>query len=402
MVTIEDITKAYIDCRKKKRNTINAIRFEIDYECNLARLTDEINDRTYRISRCLSFVVTRPRYREVFAADFRDRIIHHYIALRIIPILDKIMNDRSFNCRAGKGTLSGVKQLYSDIKECSNQYTEDCWVCKMDIKGFFMSINRLMLSERVETLTRKYYQGEDKEDLLWLERITITNSPEYNCTKKSPLEMWKYIPKEKSLFTNGENIGLPIGNLPSQILANYLMDSIDWEIENMGLKYHGRYVDDIYIVDRDKNLILKSIPKIRFLLSEIGLTLHPKKFYLQHYLKGIEFTGTVIKGNRSYVNKRLVFSFKDSVKELELAKTIDEIFHAVSRVNSYLGTMSHHNTYAIRSDVLIHACIYDKVYVGGKYEKVVIKNKYKYREFVRKEINKRKWIEIGLASSVCP
>ena len=88
--------------------------------------------------------------------------------------------------------------------------------------------------------------------------------------------------------------------------------------------------------------------------------------------------------------------------ELEQAKTIDEIFHAVSRVNSYLGTMSHHNTYAIRSDVLIHADIYNKVYVGGKYEKVVIKNKYKYSELVRNEIGKRKWIEIGLASPICP
>ena len=88
MITIAGCTDAYKDCRKKKRKTANATKFELDYENSIVQLVREVNNRTYYPSRSIAFVVTRPKYREVFAADFRDRILHHYIALRIVPIME--------------------------------------------------------------------------------------------------------------------------------------------------------------------------------------------------------------------------------------------------------------------------------------------------------------------------
>lgn len=402
MITIKGITEAYLDCRKKKRNTINATKFEVDFECNLVRLMNEVNSRTYFPSRSIAFVVTRPRYREIFAADFRDRVIHHYIGLRIVPILEKVMNDRSFSCRKDKGTLSGINQLKEDMKDCSCGYTKDCYVAKCDIQGFFMSISRSMAAKKIDELIIKNYDGDDKEDLRWLAYITITNAPEKNCIMQSSKIMWKYIPPHKSLFTNGSDMGLPIGNLPSQLIANYIVDVIDWAVEkeNIEIIYHGRYVDDMYLISTDKESIFKAMRSIRFELKVLNLTLHPFKFYMQHYSKGIQFTGTIIKPGRSYTIKRTVHSFEDSIKALERASTIDTIYHAACKVNSYLGSMIHNDTYAIRRRILTNSTIYDKVYVGGKFEKVVIKKKYRYKEYVKKQISKGKFSEIGLANNL--
>lgn len=85
MITTDGLLEAYYDCRKSKRRTASAIMYEIDYGSKLVALRDRINDRTYQPGKSICFVVTRPRYREVFAASFEDRIVHHWIALRLEP-----------------------------------------------------------------------------------------------------------------------------------------------------------------------------------------------------------------------------------------------------------------------------------------------------------------------------
>ena len=76
-IELEEIFEAYFACRKNKRYTLNALAFEIDYESNLIKLCDKINNGTYEIGRSIAFIVDKPVKREIFAADFRDRVVHH-------------------------------------------------------------------------------------------------------------------------------------------------------------------------------------------------------------------------------------------------------------------------------------------------------------------------------------
>lgn len=62
--------------------------------------------------------------------------------------------------------------------------------------------------------------------------------------------------------------------------------------------------------------------------------------------------------------------------------------------------MIHNDTYAIRRRILTNSKIYDKVYVGKDFKKVVIKKKYRYKEYVKKQISKGKFSEIGLANNL--
>lgn len=379
MVTYEGLFEAYLDCRVHKSRTNNCIKFTLDVEGNLLDMMVAINNRTYKPQRSICFVVSRPKYREVFAADFADRIIHHYIRIRLEPIIENEFNDRTFNCRNGKGTLAGVEQLKKDIIECSENYTKDCVVATVDINSFFMSIPKKLVEDMVVKLVEDKYEGPDKEDLIYLCHVVLSHSPEENCIRQSSDAMWDFLPASKSLFTNGEGLGMPIGNLPSQMFANYLLNSLDWAIEKeMGILYHGRYVDDIYLVARNPEDILNAIPKIRIKLESIGLMLSPKKFYMQHYSKGLDFTGAVVKPGRVYPLNRTVTNFRHSIQRLNECRSRSEIMSALASVNSYLGLLKHYDSYAIRYNALmaIEPKLFKWIYIKGHMEVVRLKKKY--------------------------
>lgn len=388
MANIEGLSEAYYDCREGKRGTRAAVIYELNYEDRLFCLKERINDRTYHPSTSNCFVVTRPRYREVFAAEFEDRIIHHWIALRLEPLFEQVFSDRTFNCRKGKGQLFGIEMLKNDILECSCGYTCDCWICKLDIKGFFMSIDQRMLADMIDRFIVTYYKGDDIEDLRFLCRTVIMHEPEKDCVRRTPDYLWDYLSADKSLFTNGEGKGIAIGNLFAQLFANFILNELDWHLEDLGFKYHGRYVDDFYFIHEDKEKILAAIPLIRAKLQEMGLRLHPKKFYLQHYTKGVSFTGAIVKPGRIYAEGRTVDSFEAAVRRLNRARTREELFACVQSVNSYLGLLRHYNEYDTRKRVLsqMSPMVWKYCYVWGHYEVIKIKNRYKPRNIIRQRI----------------
>ena len=382
MIDFETILEAYLDCRKRKRSTVGATEFELNYVQNLIELMNEVNSRQYRIGKSICFVVRYPRYREVFAGEFRDRIIHHYIAFRLEPLFEQIFCDRTYNCRKGKGQLADVTQLAEDIRDESDNYTKDAYVMKVDLKGFFMSIIKSKLARMVDDFIVEYYKGDDKEDLRWLCNLVVMHRPELNCERRSPLWMWNFIPKEKSLFTNGEDRGIAIGNLFAQLFANFLLNTIDWKIDAVCVR-HNRYVDDISFVSKDKKKLLSIIPMLRIELGKLGLRLNEKKFYLQHYSKGVQFTGAVIKPDRIYVANHTINSFAFAVERLGKAAEMGMIYDInknISSVNSYLGIMSHYNEYATKRRIMakLPQEFYEYCYIEGHFD--VVKLKYKYTE----------------------
>ena len=101
-IDLEEIFEAYFECRKNKRKTANALAFEADYESRLIELWKDVNSGAYQPGKSIAFIVTEPVQREVFAADFRDRIVHHLIINKINHILESRFIDDSYSCRKGK------------------------------------------------------------------------------------------------------------------------------------------------------------------------------------------------------------------------------------------------------------------------------------------------------------
>ena len=391
MVKEEYILEAYQNCLSGKASSPDAIRFIVNLFENITDLTEAINSRTYEPLPSITFVVSRPVYREVFAANFRDRVIHHYIALRLEPLFEGVFSDRTFNCRKGKGQLYGVRQLAADIKECSHDFTRPCWYVKCDMKGFFMSIPRKALADKVDRFIVKNYKGDDIEDLRYLSRVTIMNDPTKNCIRRSPEEIMKMVPPGKTLRGAKPGHGLPIGNLTSQHDANFWLNDFDWLFDIFFHAYfYGRYVDDFYVIYPSKQALLRDLPKIRARLADLGAILHPKKIEIQSVYKGIAFTGMVVKRDRIYASNRMVSNFEQLIHYMNTLPegfSIETLQHYVCSINSYLGLMRHCNSYDIRKRIMLKMDnrFYQFLYIKGRYECVRIKQKLK-RDLVNRKL----------------
>ena len=150
------------------KRTLNALAFEVDYEANLLQLHEEINSSRYQPGRSIAFVINKPVEREIFAADFRDRVVHHLVIHKLNPLFEKLFIHDSYACRTGKGTQFGIQRVARFIRQCSRNYTQDCYVLKLDIRGFFMHINKAILFAELEALIHRQYRQPDKPRLLEL------------------------------------------------------------------------------------------------------------------------------------------------------------------------------------------------------------------------------------------
>lgn len=364
-IPLHEFFEAYFDCRRNKRRTINALEFESDYEAELIRLWREVNDGTYRPGRSIAFIVNHPVQREIFAADFRDRVVHHLVINKLNPLFEREFIYDSYACRKGRGTLFGIRRIGRFIRQCSENYTRDCYILKLDIEGFFMRIDRRRLFERLERFVREKYRGEDIGLLVELVRKIVFYEPTVGCHIKSGRETWAGLPDSKSLFHSPPGCGLPIGNLTSQIFANFYMTPFDHFMKHeMKLKYYGRYVDDFIVIHPDREYLKSLIPVIRdYLSAELRLKLHPRKIYLQHYSRGVKYLGAVIKPYRIYIANRTVGNFRQAVLCQNSVLAVDtragyssptkiEQDAFLSSMNSYLGIMKHYSSYNLRTQTV--------------------------------------------------
>jgi RNA-directed DNA polymerase len=352
-----DLFEAYYTARKNKRNTINQLRFEMQHEHHLLDLYDEIVERQYRPQKGICFIVQKPVKREIFAADFRDRVIHHLIYNYIAPIFEKSFINDSYSCRKGKGTHYGIKRMDHFIRSCSHNYTKDCYILKLDIKGYFMSMDRKLLFEAVKSRLFKHESTVDFDlpMVMYLLEKIIFNDPVGNCCVKGKRSDWQGLPKSKSLFHAPPGKGLPIGNLTSQLFGNVYLNAFDHYIKReVGIKYYGRYVDDFVLIHNSKHFLMGLIPKIAdFLSTRLQLQLHPGKIYLQQFSKGLPYLGAVIKPHRIYVASRIKGNLFDAIQKHNAIvrnhkPTADAQAGFISSMNSYLGIMKHYKTYKMR------------------------------------------------------
>ena len=382
-----DLFQAYYDARKNKRNTFNALSFELDYEKNLFKLYEEIKNRKYQIGQSICFMINKPVKREIFAASFRDRVVHHLIYNYISLFFERLFINDSYSCRKNKGTSYGIKRLNHFILSCSRNYTRDCYILKLDIQAYFMSIDHFILYQKIEKILNRFKNeiSFDFNLILWLIRKIIFYDPVKNCIFKTKKENWKGFPKNKSLFYSGENKGLPIGNLTSQLFGNVYLDDFDHFVKyKLDCKYYGRYVDDLVVVHQNKEHLKLIMPLLKQCLkTNLLLKLHPRKIYLQHYSKGASFLGTITKPYRIYICNQIKGNFYNKLQRYKKLFILRQnklnkknIQKLLSSINSYLGIMRYYNTYKLRKKILNQNFLpyfENKFYISDNYLKINFK-----------------------------
>lgn len=365
-ILYEELLEAYYNCRHTKRSTINALAFELDYETKLVNLLAEINEHRYWPGRSVTFIVNKPVLREIFAASFRDRVVHHLIINKLNPYFEKWFIYDSYACRKDRGTLFGVRRVERFIRSCSHNYTQDCYVLKLDISGFFMNIDKQLLWLKLDKFISKRYEGDNTQLLRELCQRVVQHDPTKQYIVRGQKSDWNDLPLNKSLFSTPSGYGIPIGNLTSQVFANFYMTFFDHYIKHdLGVRYYGRYVDDFILVHQSKAYLLDMTKKIdNFLSVELHLQLHPHKRYLQHYSRGVSFVGAMIKPGRIYANHRLRANFyatimRHNVVVRDHKPSAKEINDFITSINSYLGHLRWQQTFTMRKKMIWkHVSVY--------------------------------------------
>ncbi len=332
--SLEALVAAYIDCRHNKRNSTSALAFEQHVERNLVALHRELVDGSYSPGRSICFVVTRPKPREVWAADFRDRIVHHLLYNHIAARFHARFIAASCACIPGRGTLYAARRLEHDVRSITENWSTPAHYLKLDLANFFVAIDKHVLFEQLRAHV-------DEPWWLDLTRTVLFHDPRLDVDVRSPAHLLRQVPAHKSLFNAPDDTGLPIGNLSSQFFANVYLNALDQFVKHqVRARRYVRYVDDFVLLHTSPAWLNQAHDAIDAFLPSIGARLNPRKTILQPVDRGIDFVGHVIKPWRRTTRPRTLATARRRLEHLAAGDVMPV-------ANSYFGLLrqaSHSHT----------------------------------------------------------
>lgn len=283
------VVQAYLDCRRTKRNSASALAFEAHLERNLCDLHDDLISGAYQPGRSICFVTQRPKPREIWAAGFRDRVVHHLAHNQISPSFYCSFTADTCACIVGRGTLYAARRLESQVRSITQNWSKPAFYLKCDLANFFVAIDKRILREQlIPRIDGKWWQD--------LTEKILFHDPRENVEVRSPANVMRLVPPHKSLFNAPPNTGLPIGNLSSQFFANVYLDALDqFAKHQLRAPRYIRYVDDFIFLHESTAVLSSWLSQVdKFLPDRLGARLNPRKTIMQPVERGIDFVGHII------------------------------------------------------------------------------------------------------------
>ena len=316
IVSVESLYAAWNEFVRGKRKKPDVMIFSSRLMDNILSLYGDLTAGRYRHGGYESFHITDPKPRHIHKASVRDRLVHHAIYRVVYPFFDKTFIADSYSCRIGKGTHKALDRFRFFARQVSHNNTRTCWALQGDIRKFFASIDQSALMRILDSYI------PDKRIVQLLHEVTGS-------------------------FSVAPNIGLPLGNLTSQLFVNVYMNEFDQFVKHsLRIKYYIRYADDFAILSYDRNLLEAYLPLVReFLRDFLKLTLHPNKVSIRTIASGIDFLGWV-----HFPHHRVL---RTTTKRRMLNRIVNHPTNET--VQSYLGLLKHGDSYEIQREVLILA-----------------------------------------------
>ena len=313
IISLDNLLCAWRGFSKGKGNKTDVQAFGLHLMDNLIELHHKLKEGTYKHCGYQHFKISDPKPRDIHKASVRDRIVHHAIYRILYPHFDKKFIADSYSCRLGKGTHKAMNRFRDFAYGASSNHTRTLWVLKCDIRKFFASIDHGVLKGVIAR--------QVDSDTMWLLGEVID-----------------------SFHTeNRLGVGLPLGNLTSQLFVNIYMNEFDQFVKNiLKANYYIRYADDFVVLSRDKNWLESLVLTIAsFLEEKLKLDLHPKKVSIKTFASGVDYLGWMHFPDhrvlRTTTKKRMFRNIKAKDGKREM-------------VQSYLGMLSHGNAYKLRGE----------------------------------------------------
>ncbi|WP_290597024.1 reverse transcriptase/maturase family protein [Archaeoglobus sp. JdFR-39] len=316
--SFEHLLRSFYLCRKGKTYRIYALEFEANLEENLFELQEELRTGMWEPQGYTTFYVYDPKKRLINAPTFRDRIVHRAVHDVIEPIWERIFIYDSYACRKGKGTHKGVDRLTKFLRSYPPKQKVYCF--KADIESYFASVDHEILFKII------------KRKIVDKELLSV---------------IWKII---DSYHEEGKlGVGIPLGNLTSQLFANIVLNELDYFIKHeLRVKHYIRYMDDFVMLHPDKKQLWAWRDEIAKFLKKLKLQLHPKKQIVFPASKGIDFLGYIVFRDHRRVRRRNVHRFYQRLKKIANG-TFDK--DPEQSIMSWMGYTIHADAYGLNKSI---------------------------------------------------
>lgn len=339
--SMENLYLALEDASRGRRYKRDVLLFNDNAGRFLRELREEVYQGTYCIDHYHVFYVYEPKKRMIMSINFRHRVIQWAIYRVLDPLLRKGYIEDTYGCIEGRGAVGAMKRLKYWVDETSRK-SGTWYYLKLDISKYFYRVSHRVLKR----ILRKKISDERLLQLLY--RIIDCETQGFGLplgSKPGDVE------PEDMLY----DVGMPIGNLMSQVFANLYLDALDQFCKRvLRIHHYIRYMDDVIILSNDKAQLREWKDKIEtFLLSELELNLN-QKTCIRPVSQGIEFVGyriwsthVILRKKTSLRIKRSLRGVADKYHDYEL--TLED---ATASLRSYLGMMCHCDSYNLQTKIL--------------------------------------------------
>ena len=274
----DNLYEAIQDASKGRRYNKDVLRVQHDIWNVIEQIQQDVRSGKYTIDKYYIFYVYEPTKRMIMSITFYHRIVQWAIYRVINPLLVKGYIKDTYGCIPGRGSLAAMQRLRYWIK--SVEHKPGTWYyLKLDISKYFYRISHEVLKE---ILARKI---KDQQLLQVLYNIIDCQHTPFGLPPgKGPGE----VPLEERLY----DVGMPVGNLLSQVFANIYLDVLDQFCKRtLCIHFYVRYMDDIIILSDSKEQLHMWKAEIqKFVETTLRLSLN-QKTCIRPISQGIEFVG---------------------------------------------------------------------------------------------------------------
>ncbi len=313
IISIENLLAAWEEFTVGKRGRIDVQEFGLNLMSNIFALRRDLVGKTYVHSPYHAFNISDPKPRNIHKAAVSDRLLHHAVYRMLYPYFDARFIADSFSCRLGKGTHRALDRFRSFANKVSLNHIRTVWVLKCDIRKFFANIDHtILLGILGRSITDK--------DIKWLLGRIVG-----------------------SFSSTRHGVGLPLGNLTSQLFVNIYMNEFDQFVKKkLHVKHYVRYADDFVFLSEDRSCLIGALTDIaNFLGSRLRLSLHPDKVFIQTFASGVDFLGWTHFPDhrvlRTTTKRRMMNRISEGVGDMTKA--------------SYLGLLIHGNAFEAQQKI---------------------------------------------------
>lgn len=322
VIDFGNMYKAYRKSKCGKGYKKSSAKFNLMALDGINVLIEQLKNKTYKVSDYTEFKVYEPKERIIQTTSFKDKVVQHSLCDNVLlPRMQEIFIYDNCAGQKGKGTLFGLDRLSEQMKEFYDTYGMNGYILKCDITKFFYNISHEKLKEIVS-----YHFGYDK-DICWLCNLFIDST---------------------------EGKGIPLGNQINQGFALLYLDSMDKLIKDkLNIKYYGRYMDDFYLIHKDKDYLKYCLEVITDHLQTLDLTLNGKT-QIFPFKNGVNYLGfhTYVTANGKVIRKLKNQNKRNAQKKyVKMAKLVAAGKLSIDKFNAsynaWKNHISHGNCYKL-------------------------------------------------------